>query len=90
MNVKYGSVFCVEFCKSSLVKCLTYLSHKLVVEPKVMKNAKTSGELFASLEKVANICSGIVFAGRTLASGRDGALVIEIFLVEKIKASVPG
>lgn len=58
----------VEFLVFALIESVADLLHKLVIEIKVMKNAKTHSERFLSLKEMSYIRARVILAGRTAAS----------------------
>ena len=55
----------VELAVSSLVECVAYLLHKLVIEIEIMQNRKPHAERLLCLEEVADIRPRIIPAGGT-------------------------
>jgi hypothetical protein len=56
----------VEFLVSALVKSISDLLHKVIIEIEIMKNRKAHTKGFAGLEEMTDVGSGILTAGRTL------------------------
>lgn len=64
-------VLVIEFLECALVKRVADLLHKVVIEIKVMQNSKAHTEHLLSLEKVADICTGVALTSRTATCGRN-------------------
>ena len=56
------------FCKSSLVKGFSDLLHHVIIKIQIVKNAETHSQHFLGFQKMTDIGSAVMAAGRTLAS----------------------
>ena len=77
--------FLAEFFEATLFYCGTDFFHKLIIEIKVMDNAKAHSQQFPCLEQVADICAGIGLAYGAIALFVDGAVIQLVFEVVNVK-----
>ena len=88
--VKLKSVFSVKFLGSSLVKRISYLLHKIVIEIEVMKNCKAHAKSLLSLKEMTDIGARIVLTSRASALIGNRSSVRKILLVIDVYLTVPG
>ena len=79
----------IKFLISALVKSISDLLHKVVIEIEIMENRKAHTKGFACLEEMADVGAGILAAGRAVAFLGDGARVFCVLFVQKIDLSLP-
>ena len=60
----------------------------MVVEIEIVEHAETHAQHFLGFQKVTDIASAVMTAGRTLAAFLNGLLIQLIFRVEKVQLSV--
>ena len=80
----------VEFLVSALVKSVSDLLHKVIIEIEIMENRKAHTKGFACLEEMTDVGSGVLTAGRTLTFLGNGARIFYILFVQKIDLALPG
>ena len=75
------SFFSVKLLKCAVFEIFADILHKFVIKTEIMKHRKSHSENFVCRDKVAEICTGMIFAERAVALVVDGSRICYIFRI---------
>ena len=73
--------FSVKLLKSAVFEVFADIFRKFVIKTQIVKHRKSHSENFVCRDKVAKICTGMIFAERTVALVVDGRHIGYIFRI---------